>query len=208
MTDKSGKRSVAVAPQAAVSMVMHAKRHGTSVIHGVLMGTDAGGTIRIDNAIPLCHEPPTRTFVDTSLALVQAHQEEGANRVVGWYTAPEILDDERPGPAALRIVANLETEDFEPVLLVLSNLALSKFFSDPNEGAASELFRAFGKDFGKQWMEPLSLALEKVGAIAESAREACREGIVVDDLVDHWEGSFSPEWNPSTDIAKIVDKHC
>ena len=209
MSDKSKKSSVVViAPQAAVSMVLHAKRHGTTVVHGVLIGSRSSGeTIRVTNAIPLCHEPPTRTLVDTSLAMVQA--QHGSDKIVGWFTAPEVLDDESPGPAALRIVASLETTDFEPVLVVLSNTALVKFLADMNEGSASELFKAYGKDFGKQYMEPLPLSLEKGGGVAESVREACQKGIVVvDDLVDHWEDSFSPEWDPSTTVSNLVAEHC
>ena len=208
MSDKKRNDAVVVAPQAAVSMILHAKHHSTTVIHGVLIGSRSGDITTVSNAIPLCHEPPTRTLVDTSLALVQAQQETSKNRIVGWFTAPEVLDDERPGPAALRIVANLETENFEPVLLVLNNSALAKFFSDPNDGSASELFNAFGKDFGKQWMEPLSLSLEKSGGVVEAAREACKEGLVVDDLVDHWEGSCSAEWDPSARLSELVEKHC
>ena len=208
MSDKKRNDAVVVAPQAAVSMIMHAKHHSTTVIHGVLIGSRSGDITTVSNAIPLCHEPPTRTLVDTSLALVQAQQETSKGRIIGWFTAPEVLDDERPGPAALRSVANLETENFEPVLLVLNNSALAKFFSDPNDGSASELFNAFGKDFGKQWMEPLSLSLEKSGGVVEAAREACKEGLVVDDLVDHWEGSCSAEWDPSARLSELVEKHC
>jgi hypothetical protein len=87
---------VVLSPQAFAAMLLHAAQHSSSVVHGVLVGSHSGGKIHVTDAIPVCHETPTKTLVDTSLALLQAQQVTDSAKVVGWFTAPEILEDDRP----------------------------------------------------------------------------------------------------------------
>lgn len=201
------KSSVRVSPGAFVSMIMHATQHGTTAVHGVLLGSISSpdNVVTVDQAIAICHETPTKPLIDTALALVQASTEQS---IVGWYTAPERLQDQRPGPAALRIVASLAaaaTDGEEPVLVVLQNEPLSQIARGYK--AASPAVQAFGKDFGQQWLEPLEVNITKEADAASAAQQAYKEAIPVPDLVDHWESS-NVEWLHNAALTKCVNKHC
>lgn len=193
------KHNVVISPLALATMLLHAAKHGTTCVHGILVGSFSAGTVRVTSAVPVCHEAPTKPLVDTSLALV-----DGV--VVGWYTAPERLQDTRPGAPALRIAASLANNtQGEPVLLVLQNQAMADCLS--GETATTDVVKAYGKDFGKQWMEPLDLSLESEVKALEAARHAHKENVVLNDLVDHWEGeSAATDWYPSAAVAKCVEK--
>ncbi|KAL7468052.1 hypothetical protein ACHAXS_008275 [Conticribra weissflogii] len=104
---------------AQTKMALHAARHGTasSPVHGVLLGYRRRGAdgdrLHIADAVPICHEPPTKPLVDGALRLVEGYLDgegrrrkgvtDGKNemetvgneedegivdlRIVGWYTA-------------------------------------------------------------------------------------------------------------------------
>jgi len=193
------KHNVVVSPLALTTMLLHAAKHGTTCVHGILVGSFSAETVRITSAIPVCHEAPTKPLVDTSLNLV-----DGV--VVGWYTAPERLQDEKPGAPALRIAASLAAANSqgEPVLVVLQNEAVADCLSG---GSKTDVIKAYGKDFGQQWMEPLDLSLESETKALEAARQAHKDKVALNDLVDHWEGdSADTEWYPSAAVAKCVEK--
>ena len=197
MTDIKPK--VVIAPHAFLSMAAHALHHSTVAVHGVLIGTFASGNnkVTITDAIPICHETPTTPLVDTALSLVQATLPSQI-QIVGWFTAPELLDETQPGPVALRIVAQLLPQQTtqEPVLVVVNNSQLVQLVADKEGASVSKTIKAFGKDFGQQWMEPLEVMVEKESSVTEAVKQVHQQGIVVNDLVDHWEaGSTTSEWN-------------
>jgi hypothetical protein len=153
----------------------------------------------VTSAVPVCHEAPTKPLVETALAFV-------GDGVVGWYTAPERLQDKHPGAPALRIAASLGSSvENEPVLIVLQNEAVAECFKG---GKYADVMKAFGKNFGQQWMEPLEVRLLKETSALEAARQAHKDEIVLNDLVDHWEGeSAAVEWHPSVAVAECIEKH-
>ena len=116
MVDKGNKDSVIISPEVFALMAAHAASHPTTAIHGVLIGNRNSSTNKVDvtDAFPICHENPTKPLVETALALVQSNLEGQQQKdndkkscIVGWYTAPELLYEKKPGPVALRIVAGL-----------------------------------------------------------------------------------------------------
>jgi hypothetical protein len=194
------KKDIVVSPLALATMMLHSARHGTTAAHGILVGTFSADSIQVTSAVPVCHEAPTRPLVETALAFV-------GDGVVGWYAAPERLHDKHPGAPALRIVASLgSSAENEPVLMVLQNESVAECFKG---GKYADVIKAFGKDFGQQWMEPLEVRLVKETSALEAARQAHKDEIVLNDLVDHWEGeSAAVEWHPSVAVAKCIEKHC
>mmetsp|Transcript_15950 Transcript_15950/g.19155 ORF Transcript_15950/g.19155 Transcript_15950/m.19155 type:complete len:209 (-) Transcript_15950:900-1526(-) len=208
MTANEGKKSsVVISPEAFVTMLMHAGTHGTTVVHGVLLGSisSTDNVIKVDEAVPICHEEPTKPLIDTALSLVKAASESA---VVGWYTSPERLQDQQPGPAALRITSSLaaaSSNSSEPALIVLQNESMSQLLRgyDP----ANLVLKALGKDFGQQWLDPVKVTVTKQGGATSAAREAYKQKIPVADLVDHFEGS-SVDWLRNMPLNKCVEKHC
>jgi hypothetical protein len=204
MTVKEVKDSVVVAPQAFVLMALHAAHHSTSAVHGLLIGTRSENKIEVSGAFPVCHETPTKLLVETALALVQStmHNDKSAG-IVGWFTAPEMLADNKPGPVALRIAANLATDSNEPVLLVLRNEIIGQLING-EETSASAAIQAFGKNFGQQWMDPLEVSVLQETDATNATKELHQEGMLINDLVDHWETGASSDWHET--LATITNK--
>ena len=70
------------------------------------------------DAIPVCHEVPTRPVVNTSLRLVDIHLNDGEKKIIGWYTANSNGGDE-PNIPALRVVNSMAEQSEEQLILVL-----------------------------------------------------------------------------------------
>jgi hypothetical protein len=199
MAGDEKKHTVVVSPLALTTMMLHSARHGTTCVHGILVGSFSADTVRVTSAIPVCHESPTKPLVDIALDLVDGG-------VVGWYTAPERLQDEKPGAPALRIAESLAANiQGEPILVVMQNQVVAECLDGDMTKAG--VIKAYGKDFGQQWMEPLQVTLESEGKALEGARQAHKDKVVLNDLVDHWEGdTAAAEWYPSAAVAKCVEK--
>lgn len=199
-TDSSSSPSaVVVQAQAFVSIALHAICHKTDPVHGILLGTSKQNTIVVQDSVPVCHGAPTRPIVEACLGLV-------ADRtVVGWYTVPMLKDDTHPGPVALRMAASLNSPSVEPTLLVLDNVALGKLIKAEGDIVA---IKAYGKDFGQQWLKPIACTVENSAGARRATREAVQQQVQLNDFVDHLEGSASTFWYPNNDISKIVASSC
>jgi hypothetical protein len=201
--DPSNSHTVSVRPKAFVSMVLHATKHKTTSVHGVLLGSITGGNITVDDAVPISHGAPTKPEVEIALGLLP-----DTSNIVGWYTAPELLEDTRAGPVALRMVASLDHagDKKEPTLIVLDNAALA--LSLKGQGKPDAAVQAYGKDFGGQWLDPLKVSLEISSNATLAAQEGFKQGVEINDWVDHLEGPASTPWYPNKDLNLLVDKFC
>jgi hypothetical protein len=208
MTGNEGKDSVIVAPKAFLLMAMHAAGHSTSSVHGILVGSRSGNKVEVSDAFPVCHETPTKPLVETALALVQSHLDGSStpSNIIGWYTAPEILGDDQPGPVALRIASNLADKSGEPVLLMIKNEGLGQLVKG-TETPASTAIQAFGKNFGKQWMDPLKVTVLEEAAVTKAIIELHSKRVLIDDLNDHWKGAMSADWPASAALLKQTEKY-
>jgi hypothetical protein len=198
MPEIKAENAVEVSPESFVSMVLHAARNPTSVVHGLLLGSCKGNAIQVTKAIPICHETPTAPLLETALGLTGAMLDE---TVVGWYTAPERLTDTQPGPVVMRIAANMATDKLEPVLIVLDNEGLAATLSGDFTHC---VMKGFGKDIGLQWMEPLTLKVTSESKARDAAKSAYEGKIRVVDMVDHMEDETCPEWINNTTLSKHV----
>lgn len=196
MPTEGKKQSVEVSPDAFVSMVLHAGQNPTTVVHGFLVGSTTNGTVKVTKAIPVCHETPSRPLLETAMGLL-------AEDVVGWYTAPERLSDTHPGPVALRIAASLaDASKDEPVLIVLDNEELATCLR--GENPKGSVLKGLGKDFGQQWLEPLSLNVTNESKTHAAASSAFEGDIKVVDLVNHLDDDDHPDWPTNAALAKHV----
>lgn len=207
MTEDTEKKVTAtVAPGAFVTIALHAAQYGTSAVHGILLGSyGKDSSVQISKVCPVCHEPPSKTLVETALSLASALSED---EIVGWYVAPEKVNDDRPGPAALRIVAGLAAateEPNEPVLLVVNNESLAQCLKGDTEKTQGDVLVALGKDFGQQWLEPLNTTVTDETIALEGARKGyMNDTTKVIDLVEHWESNAKQWLIPDADLAKLL----
>mmetsp|Transcript_29977 Transcript_29977/g.30465 ORF Transcript_29977/g.30465 Transcript_29977/m.30465 type:complete len:219 (-) Transcript_29977:1721-2377(-) len=218
MVDEGNKDSVTISPEVFALLVAHAASHPTTTVHGVLIGNRSKSNNKVDvtDAFPICHENPTRPLVETALALVQSNleEEETNNKyIVGWFTAPELLYETKPGPVALRIVASLaaasssrnDPSSFsgEPVLLSLHNETIVNILAE-KDSVASKVIQAYGKDFGMQWMEPLDLTVLNESVAVKAVTDIINGKVNINDLVDHWDKGASSEWTLASSLSSFT----
>lgn len=208
MAPKESKNSVTVAPAAFVSMLLHASKHCHDPVHGVLIGSfDGNNKVQVKEAVPVCHGAPTQPLVETALALLEQQMDKDTN-VVGWYTSPRLLKDDKPGPAALKIVSGLATTagGKEPALLVVRNEGLGLLVRGEDQALENTL-KALGKDFGKQWLDPLEIRVEEKERAIKAAREAIQSELNIEDLTDHFEADpKASAWYPNEKLRSFVEK--
>ena len=186
---KASQTKVVIKPEAFTAILLHAVHHKHDSVHGVLVGSSTKDTITVHKAVAVSHGAPTRPVVETALGLIQAKSDD---TIVGWYTAPALLEDSKPGPVALRMAANLETDQVEPTLLVVQNAGLAACLK--GEGKAEDAIEALGKDFGKQWLAPLDLTLESPTEALKSVKDSIAKGVKINDLLDHLDGQEFLPW--------------
>jgi hypothetical protein len=141
------------------------------------------------------------------LSLVLASLDGDTSKsVVGWYTAPELLNDKKAGPVALRIAASLSSNDAsvgEPVLVVVSNESIVELSSEKKITASSAI-QAYGKDFGMQWMEQLDTVVVKDSDATAGLKSMLMSNVIVKDLIDHWGAGASSEWTSASSLMKHI----
>lgn len=192
-----GKPTVCVEQKALVGMIAHSLRYPNDSIHGLLLGScSSGGKIVANDAAPVCHGAPTRPLVETAIGLVESSQVSD-DQIVGWYTSPAFLEDDRPGPVALRMVASLASNKKllgDPALVVLNNVALSACAKGSSTASeeAKNVVKALGKDMSQQWLETLPITLKDPLDAVKSAKS----GSPMNDLADHLDGDEMLEWWP------------
>lgn len=223
--------SVTVLPAAAVAIALHSIRHKSSSVHGLLLGRCEGGDkkkngtttrVVVTDAVPVSHGAPSMPVVETALGLLQQHckskdkDDAAAVHIVGWYTAPMLLEDTRPGPVALRMAANLATAatasgEQEPILLVVQNKELAAAFKGTVTAVDStnqSFVKALVRDFGNQWLDPVTTVMEQPKDVATAIQQAAKQGIMVSDLIDHFEeiaSSPAPSsWYPNREVSALI----
>jgi hypothetical protein len=200
---------VASSAEALLTMMLHSVKHSHLPVHGLLLGSfdTAERKVQVREAIPVCRGAPTQPLVETALALIEAMTDSS---VVGWYTGPGLLKDDRPGPAALKIVSGLVTgnESKEPVLLVIRNETLEQVLQG-EEQSVGKAIKALGKDFGKQWLDPLDVIVDSQPNTAKALREAVQGGLLVEDLVDHFvSDAKGSKWYFNDPLRRFVEEQC
>jgi len=211
-------KSVAVLPQASLSMAGHCIAHPHESAYGILLGrcddnSGGDGAMVVTDALPVSHGTPSLPIAETALGLaeLEAKKQQPSCSIVGWYMAPMLLEDTRPGPVALRLAANLATSStttVEPVLLLVQNKALGDCVSgaDGSSSSAENLVQALGRDFGNQWLEKIATKVENPNAVGKAIQQARKQELTIGtDLLDHM-ADVSKAWYPNKVLSEFVKK--
>ena len=161
---------ITLTPQASLAIALHCIRHSTEAVHGVLLGYISTGNseLTITDAVPVTHGAPTLPIVEVALGLLphcMKHNtkanDKTAVQMVGWYTAPMLMNDTKPDPLALRMIANLAQGAsassslvmVDPILMVVQNELLATFVKGIESQSSTESFlKAYTKDNTNQWL--------------------------------------------------------
>jgi hypothetical protein len=206
---------IVVEPQAFCIIALHASQHRHESVHGFLLGTltddKAGGpgaaVATVTGAVPVSHGAAvTQPLAEVALGLCEqaSEEEEGTDGVIGWYTAPRLLLDTRPGPVDVRVAASLSTRRGDAsssgsgILLVMQNTALGAVI----RGDDSALLFASSEGDGAE------IVVRDSAKAARAAREAIQQGLPMEDFADHLEKSTAAEssWRQYSSITDLIRK--
>ena len=202
----SAAPKISMSALADTKMILHATKNGFSnPIHGIIIGkkSSSGGDslLEIVDAIPVCHEVPTKPIVDMALRLCDAHflQTQCSDNdlaIIGWYTSnASTSDDELPNPSACRIASSMSDngEEGDPnfilVLVTTTGIvaAVSKDSEDSTTTSSAAACRVFLKDTKtntfSQEVDSSLISSENVSK--ELITNALSKGLPIYDYVDH-----------------------
>ena len=201
----SSIKTVTVQPKAAIAMAAHCQAHPHESTYGILLGRcdKSSMALVVQDALPVSHGAPSLPLAETALGLAELEAKKQAGYfIVGWYTAPMLLEDTRPGPVGLRLAATMASSTMEPVLLVVQNKSLGDCVL--NGSSAANLVQALGRDFGDQWLETISTKVEKADAVGKGIQQARQQEMTAGtDLLDHM-ADVSKAWYPSKVISDLA----
>ncbi|KAL4445001.1 hypothetical protein ABPG77_004051 [Micractinium sp. CCAP 211/92] len=155
---------------ALYTVLLHAAKHPTSAVSGLLLGAVSGEGVEVAQALPVCHGFITLTPL-LEAAMVQAEQyakeQQSAHpglRLVGYYQCNERLADGELG-AGRRVADRLEAACPDAVALVLDGAALEAALKASQASGAESgqsVFHLYSKDGARGWVKAAS---SKGGAI-------------------------------------------
>lgn len=210
---KNSVKTVSVLPRASLSMAGHCLAHPHESAYGILLGRcdDPGGAVVVvTDSLPVSHGTPSLPIAETALGLAELQakkQQQPPLLIVGWYMAPMLLEDTRPGPVALRLAANLAASKHgvEPVLLVVQNKVLGECVM-VDGSSAENLVQALGRDFGNQWLEKIATRVENPEAVGKAIQQARKQELTIGtDLLDHM-ADVSKDWYPNKVLSEFAKK--
>ncbi|KAL4424106.1 hypothetical protein ABPG75_001407 [Micractinium tetrahymenae] len=159
---------------ALYTILLHAAKHPTSAVSGLLLGSAGGEAVEVAQALPVCHTFVTLTPL-MEAAIVQAEQyakeqqsSSAGLRLVGYYQCNERLADGELG-AGRRVADRLEAAWPDAVALVLDGAALEAALKAAQAGSAEPeqpVLHLFSKDGARGWIRAAS---GKSGALRRPA---------------------------------------
>ncbi|KAL7411792.1 hypothetical protein BDY24DRAFT_394893 [Mrakia frigida] len=86
--------SYSISPLAYTKIIVHAAKYPSSLVNGVLIGSQSGSTVSVVDAIPLLHHWTSLSpSMEIGLELAEFHASSQSLLIVGYYQGNEKLDD-------------------------------------------------------------------------------------------------------------------
>ncbi|GAA0148648.1 hypothetical protein Leryth_005706 [Lithospermum erythrorhizon] len=176
---------------AYIKLLLHAVKHRTSSVNGVLIGRVNDGATEIVDSVPLFHSqinvlPP----LEIALIMIEEYYGEKELGIVGYFHANEKFDDSELGIVAKNIGDHISKYLPQAALFLLDN---QKLVALPKSKDAGPLMQLYTKDASRSW---------KLAGSDEGIRLTLKEpsaNIVLSDFMS------SEKWNDIVDFDDHLD---
>ncbi|KAL5998918.1 hypothetical protein ACLOJK_009866 [Asimina triloba] len=154
---------------AYIKLVLHALKHKTSSVNGILVGRLLAGsnTVEIADSVPLSHSQigllPT---LEIALTLIEEHFAGEGLSIVGYYHANERYDDFELGSIARKIGDHIFRYFPQAALLLLDNRKLEALLKASDR---SPILQLYTRDTSKTWRQAGSDASSSQLVVKEPA---------------------------------------
>ncbi|EPS72186.1 hypothetical protein M569_02573 [Genlisea aurea] len=144
-----GERRYDINQKAYIKLILHALKHRTSVVNGVLLGRYADGEVDIVDSVPLFHSqigllPP----LEIALIMIEEYYSEKGLGIVGYFHANERYDDCELASVAKNIGDHITKYFPEAAILLLDNRKLESLSKVKDRSPVMQLYT---KDASSSW---------------------------------------------------------
>ncbi|KAL3508344.1 hypothetical protein ACH5RR_027745 [Cinchona calisaya] len=177
---------------AYIKLVLHALKHKTSAVNGVLLGRLSGDeTVEIVDSVPLFHSqigllPP----LEIALIMIEEYFNDKGLSIVGYFHANERFDDFELSNIAKNIGDHISKYFPVAALLLLDNKKLEAL---PKGKDRSPVMQLYTKDASRSWK-----LVESDGSYRLTIKEPSANVVLVDHI-------SSEKWKDITDFDDHLD---
>ncbi|KAK6133047.1 hypothetical protein DH2020_033202 [Rehmannia glutinosa] len=139
----SGESRYEIHQNAYLKLVLHALKHRTSAVNGVLLGRSSadGATVEIVDSVPLFHSqigllPP----LEIALIMIEEYYGEKGSSIVGYFHANERYDDFELASVAKNIGDHITRYFPQAALLLLDNKRLEDLPKGKDRSPVMQLY--------------------------------------------------------------------
>ncbi|KAI0489093.1 hypothetical protein KFK09_028934 [Dendrobium nobile] len=183
---------------AYIKFVLHALKHRSSSVNGVLLGRlleDGGGgaapTVLISDSVPLSHSQiGVLPYLELALIQVEEHFASDGLTIVGYYHANERYDDTELSGAAKKIGDHIFRYFPQAALLLLDNKKLEGL---PKGKGRDPVVQLFTRDSSRSWRPTGS-----VGSPQLTTKEPSANVVLLDFM-------STEKWNEVVDFDDHLD---
>ncbi|CAM9367990.1 unnamed protein product, partial [Chrysoparadoxa australica] len=195
MAELARVESISVESKAYVKLMLHAAKHPSCPVNGLLLvrqsQSKGDGDVYIVDAVPMFHLRSLAPLLESAAMLTEAYATELGEGITigGVYTGSSALDDSGAGRIAGKMCDRVEgnsSEGIGAVLLQVNNKKLAL----PTEAA----LQGFGRDSGRGFKREVPLTLSE-GSVARF-NKLLAEGAAqhVNDMDEHFD-DVSKDWS-------------
>ncbi|MFS7893472.1 putative ER membrane protein complex subunit [Helianthus anomalus] len=177
---------------AYIKLVLHALKHKTSAVNGVLLGRLSGEVVEIADSVPLFHSSQIGLLPPLEIALItieEYYSSQGLS-IVGYFHANERFDDLELGTVARNIADHVYRYFPQAALLLLDNKKLGALRNNKDMAPVMQLYT---RDSSKSWKHFVSNGNKRLTTKEPSAN------IVLLDYIS------SEKWNDVVDFDDHLD---
>ncbi|OIS96922.1 PREDICTED: ER membrane protein complex subunit 8/9 homolog [Nicotiana attenuata] len=147
-----GESNYEIHQNAYIKLILHALKHKTSSVNGVLLGRISGndGNVEIVESVPLFHShigllPP----LEISLIMIEEYYADKGLSIVGYFHANERFDDFEVGNVAKNIADHIFKYFPQAALLLLDNKKLEALLKEGKD--RSPVMQLYTKEVSRSW---------------------------------------------------------
>ncbi|XP_049415150.1 ER membrane protein complex subunit 8/9 homolog [Solanum stenotomum] len=147
-----GESNYEIHQNAYIKLILHALKHKTSSVNGVLLGRISGNgdNVEIVESVPLFHSqigllPP----LEISLIMIEEYYADKGLSIVGYFHANERSDDFEVGNVAKNIGDHIYKYFPQAALLLLDNKKLEALLKEGKD--RSPVMQLYTKESSRSW---------------------------------------------------------
>lgn len=148
----TGELRYEIAQSAYIKLVLHALKHATSAVNGVLLGRfDAGkGIVEISDAVPLFHSSHIALLPSLEIALMQIEEHYSGQglSLVGYFHANERFEDSELSNVAKNVGDHICRYFPQAAILLLDNKKMEALLKVKD---LSPVMQLYTRDEYKHW---------------------------------------------------------